>query len=158
MSRELLIMRHAESDWGAVSDFQRTLTEQGAGDAARMGQWMRDQGLKPDYILASPAQRAKETVQAVCAELQINPEQIHWESQIYEASVSTLMMLLQKVPASASRILMVGHNPGLAVLIQALSGEVPAGFSPANLAWLAMDRFESGGAELRQQIRPSESL
>ncbi len=151
MSRELLIMRHGESGWDAASDFERTLTVRGTSDAARMGQWIKDQGIMPDYVLASPAQRAKETVLAVCAVLQIDHQQIHWEPSIYEASVNALKTLLQVVPASAERILLVGHNPGLAELIGVLSDGYPAGFSPASVAW--MEQGE-GRVILRQLVRP----
>lgn len=154
MSRELLILRHAESGWGAASDFERTLTEKGGHDAAQMGAWIHESELLPDYILASPAQRAKETVRAVCGALGVDAGEVHWEPRIYEASVDTLMELLQGLPESAERILMVGHNPGLVELIFKLSGEAPAGFSPANLAWLLLDQVEPRGAQLKQWVQP----
>lgn len=155
MSRELLIMRHAKSGWDAASDFERTLTAQGGSDALRMGGWISETEQHPDYILASPAQRAQETVLAVCEVLQIDPQQIHWEPRIYEASVETLIELLRGVPEHAARILLVGHNPGLAELVGQLSGEIPRGFSPANIAWLALDEVETGSARLKQLVRPS---
>ncbi len=151
MRRELLVMRHGESGWDAPSDFERTLTVRGMRDAARIGQWIDEQGITLDYILASPAQRAKETVLTVCAALQIDPQQIHWEPSIYEASVDTLVRLLSSVPDGAGLVLMVGHNPGLVELVGALSGEFPAGFLPANMAWMEL---REGGAALKQLVRP----
>jgi phosphohistidine phosphatase len=144
MSRQLLIMRHAKSDWGSgiSSDFERPLNRRGSEDAPRMGRWMTTEGLEPDYILASPAQRARETVLAVCAELETDESDIHWEPRIYEASVDTLVELLEAVPAEVTRILMVGHNPGLEGVVQRLSGagvplsENGKGFTTANLAQL----------------------
>jgi phosphohistidine phosphatase len=155
MSRELLILRHAESGWEAASDFERTLTPQGGRDAARIGEWIRTQQLQPDTILASPAQRVKETVLAVCGVLEIDPQQIHWEPAIYEASVEALAALLQRLPQQAQRILLVGHNPGVAELIGWLCSDPPAGFTPASLAWLALDGVESRAARLQQLVRPS---
>lgn len=158
MSRDLLIMRHAQSGWDATSDFERTLTSQGGSDALCMGSWLSEAGQQPDYILASPAQRAKETVLAVCKVLEIDPQQIHWEPRIYEASIQTLVELLQGIPEEAERILLVGHNPGLAELVLLLLGDLPAGFAPANIAWLDLDAVQPKGARLKQWVRPSDVL
>ncbi len=154
MSRELLIMRHAESGWGAASDFERTLTLQGQQAAAGMGAWLKAEGLLPDHVVSSPAQRAKETVLTVCDALALGPSQIVWQPEIYEASLETLMRVLQQLPEQASRILMVGHNPGLAQLVQHLAGAGGAGFSPATIAVLGLNRVVAGGAQLRVQKQP----
>ena len=161
MSRELLIMRHAESGWSGVSsDFERTLTERGGNDALRMGEWMRGEGLHPDYILASPAQRAKETVRAVCGALEIDEQQIHWEPRIYEAEVEMLLQLLQQLPQKASRILMVGHNPGLAEIVQLLTDSYAHRISPAIVVQLETPSadvvLDKGCASLQRLIAPSE--
>ncbi len=168
MSRELLIMRHAKSDWssGAATDFDRPLNMRGSRDAPKMGGWLKAQGLVPDYIIASPAQRAKETVLAVCAELEVDEEAIHWESRIYEAALNTLLQLLEQIPDSASCILMVGHNPGLEAVVHVLSGSsVPLsatgkGFTTANIAWLKIPEsgsaLDMGCGQLEQLVRPSE--
>ena len=63
----LYLIRHAKSDWhsAAQSDFERPLNTRGGKDAARMGQWLEAQDLRPQLLLASPAQRARQTVLAV---------------------------------------------------------------------------------------------
>lgn len=153
MSRELLIMRHAESGWDAASDFERTLTVQGQDDATRMGAWLSQQSVAPDYVLASPAQRIRETVAAVSQPLSLNS--IHWEPAIYEASLSTLQQLLLELPATAEQVLLVGHNPGVAELALQLSGGGIGGFSPATIAWLSFEgeTFEQG--KMKQLISPA---
>ncbi len=153
MSRELLVMRHAESGWDAASDFERTLTARGQQHARQMGEWLNGEGLVPDYVVASPAQRARETVLTVCAAVGVSEQQIVWEPEIYEASLQTLMTLLQAIPEQAQRILMVGHNPGVAQLVQVLTGGHLAGFSPANIAWLMLNGIEAGTGDLKQLVR-----
>ena len=128
MKRELLILRHAKSSWesGAASDFDRPLARRGLKDAPRVGRLLRDQGLVPDYIVSSPAERARQTVIAVCAEMGIGAEQINWDPRIYHATAGSLLDVLNDCPEDAKRVLIAGHNPGLEVLLQNLCNhEIP---------------------------------
>jgi phosphohistidine phosphatase len=128
MTRELLILRHAKSAWDtdALTDFDRPLAKRGRRDAPRVGRFLRDRGLAPDYVVSSPAERARQTVIAVCGELGIPEGQIHWDPRIYHASQGSLLDVLTDTPAGARRVLITGHNPGLELLVQNLcSHKVP---------------------------------
>jgi phosphohistidine phosphatase len=128
MSRELLVLRHAKSAWNtsAASDFERPLAKRGRRDAPRVGRFLADQGLVPDYVVSSPAQRAKETVIAVCGEMGISPEKIHWDPRIYHGYAGSLLSVLNEAPGHAERVMIAGHNPGLENLVQNLCNhEVP---------------------------------
>ena len=125
--RELYIFRHAKSDWdsGASSDFERPLANRGKKDAPVMGKWMKRQNLLPDYIVSSPAKRAKQTVKAVIKELGVSENKIHFNETIYMASVQTLLQVLAGVPQEAERVMIVGHNPGLDELLLYLVNAPP---------------------------------
>lgn len=130
MQRELLLMRHAKSDWdsGAASDFERPLAVRGRRDAPRMGRWLAREGLIPDYVVSSPAARARETVRAVLEALPGPALPVHWEPRLYEAACGVLLEVLGEIPTEACRVLFVGHNPGLEALLRHLVGGVlPAG-------------------------------
>jgi len=122
MNRELLILRHAKSAWdtGAATDFDRPLARRGRRDAPRIGRFLAREGLRPDYVISSPARRARQTVIAVCAELGIDADEIHWDERIYHAGTGTLMDVLAGSPADARRVLIAGHNPGLESLLRIL--------------------------------------
>jgi phosphohistidine phosphatase len=122
MKRELLILRHAKSDWdtGAANDYDRPLSKRGHQDAPRVGRFLLSQGLQPDYIVSSPAKRAKQTVIAVCDEMGIGQNQIKWDSRIYHAAAGSLLNVLNDCPDHAQRVLIAGHNPGLEILLQNL--------------------------------------
>lgn len=124
MTRELLILRHAKSAWdtGAASDFERPLARRGREAAPRVGRWLREQELVPDFVVSSPAERAKQTVLAVCRELGFDPDRIHWDERIYGAWARTLIYVLRESPADARRVLIAGHNPGLEDLVRSLGG------------------------------------
>jgi len=125
MTRELIILRHAKSAWdtGAPSDFERPLAKRGLNDAPKVGRFLMDQGLVPDYVVSSPAVRAKQTVTAVCAQMNIGPEMIHWDERIYGGWTSSLVKVLRESPPGARRVLIAGHNPGLEGLLEHLCSQ-----------------------------------
>ena len=168
MSRHLLIMRHAKSNWDtdALTDFERPLSKRGNQNAPRMGTWMSTQGLKPGQVISSPATRAKQTASLVCKALNIPKSEIIWDHRIYEASLNDLLTVLKEQPQNVNRILMVGHNPGMAELVSYLWGDdiqvPPDGnlMPTATLAHLSMPEdwaaLEYGCAHLNSLTRPKE--
>jgi phosphohistidine phosphatase len=125
MPRELLILRHAKSDWddNAQSDFARPLAKRGKKDAPRVGAWMYREGLVPDLVVSSPAERARQTTQAVCKGLDYKRKTVVWDQAIYEAAVTDLLGLLARLPPNAKTVLLVGHNPGIEELLVYLVGD-----------------------------------
>jgi phosphohistidine phosphatase len=125
MPRELLLLRHAKSDWGsdAPSDFDRPLTKRGKRDAAKVGFRLLRDGPIPDHVVASPAERARQTAVKVCKGLGIGKSSIAWDPEIYEANLDDLLGVLGRCPPDAATVLIVGHNPGLEYLVRHLCGE-----------------------------------
>ena len=122
MTRELLILRHGKSDWGTGDDdFHRPLTERGRRSARRMAIWMVEQKLMPDYVVASPAERALATAQKACKTLGMSPKTIHKDLRVYEAGPEELLRVLADCPGTAQRVMLVGHNPGLEDLLTYLA-------------------------------------
>ena len=122
MSRELLILRHAKSAWdtNAATDFERPLSKRGEKAAPRVGRVLFQQGLIPDFVVSSPAMRARQTVIAVCGQMDIGPDQISWDERIYGGWTASLVSVLTDCPDDAGRVLIAGHNPGLENLLQYL--------------------------------------
>lgn len=168
MPRELLILRHAKSDWDrrAATDFDRPLAKRGRKDAPAIGAWLYREGMVPDYFVSSPAQRARETALKVCKAVDLKKKRIVWDDTIYEADLAALLAVLQRVPADAATALLVGHNPGLEDLVRFLSGddlEEPADgklLPTAALVRLEMPgdwaRLEPGCAAVISLVRPRQ--
>ena len=93
MPRQLIIMRHAKSAWDtdAATDFERPLAKRGQRDAPRMGAWLQEQGIVPDFVVSSPAKRARQTVLKVCKPLGVKKKKIHWDARIYGAGAEELL-------------------------------------------------------------------
>lgn len=166
MPRELLILRHAKSDWhsNATSDFDRPLAKRGKTDAPKVGAWLYREGLVPDVVVSSPAERARQTASKVCKCLDIKKKQIMWDAAIYEADVPTLLQVLARCPDQATLVLLIGHNPGLEQLLLHLVGEdleFPEDgklLPTATVARLEMpelwDELPSGSGQLMSITRP----
>ncbi len=166
MTRELLILRHAKSDWesGAASDFDRPLDARGKRDAPRVGAWMHATGLVPDQILSSPAKRARQTAKQVAKQTGRAKQNITWEPAIYGGTLTDLLGALAGCSARARTVLLVGHNPGLEELLRYLAG--PTAENPpdgkllptATLARLEMpsdwQRLDPGCGRLLSITRP----
>ena len=169
MTRELLILRHAKSDWStaSLSDFERPLAGRGNKDAPRVGEWLRQQDLVPDAVVSSPAERAKQTALKVCEAMGVGKKPILWEMDIYAADEAALRKVLARCPAKADRILLIGHNPGLEDLLLFLAGDKvaipPDGklLPTAAVARLRMPRdwkdLSSGCARLLEIWRPAKA-
>ncbi len=125
MSRRLLILRHAKSSWDskAKTDSERPLAKRGKKDAPRLGVWMRKQGLIPDHVISSPAKRAKQTADRVCKELGIKMDKMTWDHRIYDAGLQELLYVLHDCPTMVKTVMLVGHNPGLEMLLTYLGAD-----------------------------------
>jgi phosphohistidine phosphatase len=122
-TRELLLLRHGKSDWQmATDDFNRPLKDRGKRGAQRMGVWLQEQQLIPDYILSSPALRALVTAEKTCKALGMGVKHIHQEPRLYATGLDDLCQVLAECPSNTHRILLVGHNPVLEELLTFLAG------------------------------------
>ena len=122
--KRLITFRHAKSGWDqpALRDFDRALNEKGRRAAATMGRYMRQQGLVFDYVIASPAVRVAETLDAMFDGYghRLSPG---WDRRVYLASAPMLLEVVHEAPDDAESLLLVGHNPGLEELVLSLSAD-----------------------------------
>ncbi len=167
MTRELLILRHGKSARSAGSDdYHRPPKDRGRRDAQRVGVWLAQRQLIPDYVISSPAQRALVTAQEACKAMGLYTGRIHREKRLYGADLNTLLEVLGECPDASRRLMLVGHNPGLEDLLGYLvATELPFGndnklLPTAALARLGMpDRWSGlpkGCASLIALTRPAQ--
>lgn len=126
MGRELLLMRHGKSDWKRdCDDFHRPLKDRGKRAAQRVGVWLAQQELKPDFVIASPAERAITSAEKCVKAMGMAAHGIVSHPGIYLATTGELLRILADTPRDAGRVMLVGHNPGLEDLVDYLSDERP---------------------------------
>ena len=120
--KTLLLLRHAKSSWkdAARADHDRPLNKRGKAEALRVGQWLRQQSLVPDLILASTAKRARRTAERV-AEASGYAGEVQREADLYPGDPEDYLDALQGVADEYDCVLVVGHNPGLEEFLELLT-------------------------------------
>jgi len=121
--KQLIITRHAKSDWGdaGLSDFDRPLNKRGRQDAPDMAKRLMAKGVVPDAIVSSDALRAKSTASLFNKTLKIS-DGTTLKHEIYHAPVKDLLMVINTLNDQWQTVMLVGHNPGLSELVGYLSG------------------------------------
>lgn len=160
--RELLLVRHAKSDWREPDqeDIERPLSEKGKKNAKKVGRWLRECDLMPDLILVSPAKRAQQTYKRICNEC---PSLAQTIDALYLAELEQLKQVLAEVE-HYNRVMIIGHNPGLEKLFCFLRNDSTEEethlFPTASVAHFILpedwQNLEAGDGKLQQFIRPRD--
>ncbi len=116
--KTLYLIRHAKTEvqQQAQLDFNRELTERGIKDALETSKLLQEKKIKPDHIVCSPAKRAYTTAQIIAENLNFPVLKMEQNSLIYNASLPTLLKIVQTFQEEYKSIFLVGHNPGLTLL------------------------------------------
>ena len=122
--KTLLIVRHAKSSWKRddIPDHDRPLKGRGKRDALELGRQILDRDLVPQQIISSTAKRARSTARLIAEACHYEAE-IILEHDLYEAGPTGYLRALQGVDDRDQRVMVIGHNPGLEVLLEVLTGE-----------------------------------
>jgi phosphohistidine phosphatase len=121
--RNLMIMRHGKSDWGAdaQSDHARPLSNRGILSAERMGEIIRDLGIVPGLVISSSAVRARAT--AELARITGGwASRLILEDDLYGASPTSALEVVARYGGDCERVMIVGHEPTWSMLIRQLTG------------------------------------
>ena len=127
---------------------------------------MAGEDLVPDLALVSTALRTRETWHLLATALDDEVRAEHRDS-LYLAAPATLLEEIRDVEEGVDRLMLVGHNPGMAELARGLAGEggggdmarLRASFPTGGLAVLTFgeERWISVGSRqgtLEQFVRP----
>jgi phosphohistidine phosphatase len=119
--RTLVLLRHAKADWPSVPDHERPLADRGRLDSPAAGRRFADDGISVDLALCSTAARTRETWKLAAHEMPHRPKTVY-EERLYEASLDDLFALVNQTPDDIGSLLLIGHNPGMHALADALAG------------------------------------
>ena len=166
---ELLLMRHAKSDWHSqLPDKERPLNERGRRDAIHMGHYLEKQGLTPDRMVVSAAERTQETARLLLQSISVAEENIIIDKSLYLAGMETLCDNIMSYAVEGQRLLILAHNPGMDYLVSYLASSVPPLSDSGKLmTTCAIAHFyldspdalnRSGRGELSKLIRPKDII
>ena len=130
--RLLVVVRHAKAQQFAASDIERVLTPRGRADAVALGEWLAASGVRPDVAYVSAAARTRETWQCLAegAGWGLEPQ---IEGQLYGTDEDGVLELVHGTPDEAGTVIVVGHNPTMAMLVQLLDDGAGAATGAAEL-------------------------
>jgi phosphohistidine phosphatase len=123
--KTLLLMRHAKSSWKDpdLSDRDRPLNAMGKKEVSMMGALILEKELLPQVILASSAERTRQTAKMLAERCDFKGE-VKYLDSLYMAEPQQCLEAVKTLPNNLERVMLIGHNPGLEGLLQILSSRV----------------------------------
>ena len=117
--KRVVIVRHAKSDpFGYDDDFNRDLTDRGISDAEKISLRLKELGVFPEMVIASPATRTMHTASIYSQNLGIPADSIHQEQVLYEGlTTHHFIELLHELPNEVQTVFVFGHNPTVHSLV-----------------------------------------
>lgn len=113
--KTLILMRHTKSDWSTPgeADRERPLNARGQRAAALMGAWLANEGHAPDAAFVSSAVRTRETWARMAGQFDPAPEP-RFRDDLYLCDPETILAAIRAAAPDCERLLVLGHNPGMA--------------------------------------------
>ena len=111
--KRVILVRHAKSiSYGYDQDYDRTLTDRGEDDAAKISEELKRLGVKANLIIASPAVRTTQTAKIYAQALGYDAKTIRFEKKLYSGkSAENFLAMLQELEDEKETIIVFGHNP-----------------------------------------------
>lgn len=111
MTHTLYLLRHAKAEpSSALGDRGRQLANRGREQVRVVREWLDEQDVGPQLILCSTAMRTRQT-----AELLQLGVRIEYLDSLYDGGDTALFRALEELPEDTGDVLVVGHNPQIAV-------------------------------------------
>jgi len=159
-TRTLLVLRHAHARPAlpGQQDFDRELSPEGLGRAARLGQTLQERALVPDLVLCSAATRTRQTVEA----MQLTASRTEFLPALYSASRPDIEQIVAENGDDAQTLMVVGHNPAIHGFAYDLSrhgsnatlfAAIGRAYPPATLSIFAIDGDWNRSPHLRSRLR-----
>jgi len=122
----LILVRHAKTEQLAYnslkSDFERELKPRGYSDTELVADQLLSKDIVPDLLITSKATRANQTANILAEKLGIAKPDIIGEQFIYDGYTTSQFISYLNQFENQRCIMVVGHNPEIAMMAINLSG------------------------------------
>lgn len=124
--KELILIRHAKSDWAneSVKDIDRHLNDRGYADAYQLSQWYKSEFTLPDLMVSSPATRAINTAFIFARTFGTQEAQVTIQGNLYESTMQDYLKVISSIDKKYSRVMLFGHNPAITNLTNELNKDL----------------------------------
>ena len=115
--KTLYIMRHGEKDISNpnIDDYDVKVTNKGIKDIKNVSKKLKEKGVMPDLLVASPAVRTKQTAEIVAKELGYT-KNIMYNEVLFQAFVTEVIESITYTFDNIEKLMIIGHNPSLTAL------------------------------------------
>jgi phosphohistidine phosphatase len=123
MKKTLLLVRHAKAEDQSkmFKDFDRELVGQGIMESARLGHYLKVEGVTIEHMLTSSAARAYQTVKVIAEQLKFDVDRIETSDKLYSSGPHAYLAMINTAPESISTLLLCGHNPDITYFAEYLT-------------------------------------
>lgn len=160
--KTLYVLRHGEAapESEVVTDHERALTRRGRADVERIAGALRERASLPSLVLSSSATRARQTAE-LCVQAWPAGVRLAVDQELYLAGPESYLAALVAQAGDHRTVMVVGHNPGLEVLVLLLT-ERSEHLATASLveielsivAWAELSGASPGAGRLVHTLRP----
>jgi len=130
--KTLFLVRHSKAVTRKANlpDFRRTLVKAGEKKSMSMAKKLKKEGVTPDLIISSTANRALETAHLFARHLDYPTNDIEVKDALYnEMSPEALLYLVRQVDNTYKSIMLFGHNPAFtdfaSYLVRGFDQDIP---------------------------------
>jgi len=130
--KTLFLVRHSKAATRKANlpDFRRTLVKAGEKKSMSMAKKLKKEGVIPELIISSTANRALETAHLFAQHLEYPIHEIITKEVLYnEMSPEALLYLVRQIDDKYSSIMLFGHNPAFtdfaAYLVKGFDQDIP---------------------------------
>jgi phosphohistidine phosphatase len=165
--KSIMFVRHAKavSRELSIPDFERSLLKKGRKDAKKIAGILKADGIKPDLLISSPANRALETAHIFGQELEYPIQKILIKENLYnDTTTQNILDIIRETNDRYSSIMIFGHNPSfdefISSLVKNFNESVPpsgvVGIQMKNKIWKNVNRGTGTLQFYEYPIRKSE--
>ncbi|MGB0429070.1 MAG: SixA phosphatase family protein [Bacteroidia bacterium] len=128
--KRVVFIRHAKSSWKQpeLKDLERPLAKRGVADTKKVGKWLKNNGVLPDLVITSPAKRAIDTANSICARCGYQKEIVVNEN-LYFKGPSAIFRQINQLSDTYHHVFIVFHNPDINQItidqLQATESNIP---------------------------------
>ena len=150
--RHIVVIRHAKSSWDdpSIADHDRPLSKRGRNALSRLRDHIEGLELRPDLVMCSSSRRTRETLAGIRAALG-RRARVESDSSLYAASAERLVTELRRLDNQVATVVLIGHNPGVADLVDLLAADPATGR-------VAIDTFPTAAVAVLSVAGPWSAL
>ncbi len=107
----ITLVRHGKSSWEFdVSDRDRPLKKRGVNDAILVSDYFKNEGVYPEFIFSSPANRALSTCRIFINQLEFNYKFLQISEELYDFGGHQVIDFIKNLSEDYNNVMIFGHN------------------------------------------------